>query len=147
MSCVIISTGMPQWLAHLRELVAQFGAQHGVERGKGLVEQQHLRLAGQRAGQRHALLLAAREVARPAVGQRRRPKLSSRACTRPASLADSRAAVPGGQAEGDVLAHREVREQRVVLEQVADAALPARARRCAGPRRTACGRPAAHGPR
>jgi hypothetical protein len=41
----------PQLLAHL-----------GVERAERLVEQQHLRLDRQRAGQRHALALAAGEL-------------------------------------------------------------------------------------
>ena len=48
----------PQLLAHL-----------GVERAEGLVEQQHARLDGERAGQRDALALAARELRREAVGE------------------------------------------------------------------------------
>ena len=43
------------------------GAQVLVERGKGLVEQQHLAVDHQRAGQRDALLLAAGELPGPAV--------------------------------------------------------------------------------
>ena len=39
-----------------------------VEGGQGLVEQQHLRLEGERAGERDALLLAARELVRVARG-------------------------------------------------------------------------------
>jgi hypothetical protein len=46
---------------------AQFLAHLGVERAERLVEQQHARLDGQRAGQRHALPLAARELRRVAV--------------------------------------------------------------------------------
>ncbi|MDT4813295.1 hypothetical protein FQZ97_462730 [compost metagenome] len=109
-------------LAHLRELVAQLGAQHGVERGKGFVEQQHLRLAGQRARQGHALLLAAREFLRPAVGQRGEAEAGQQRLHALGVAGRQRAAVPRGEPEGHVLAHREVREQRVVLEQVADAA-------------------------
>ena len=41
----------------------------GVERAERLVEQQHLRLHGQRAGQRNALPLAAGELGRIPVGQ------------------------------------------------------------------------------
>src|SRR3546814_17476557 len=43
-------------------------AQLEVERRERLVEQQHLGLAGERARQRHALLLSAGELSRPAVG-------------------------------------------------------------------------------
>ena len=40
----------------------QLDADLGVERAERLVEQQHLGLVGQRPGQRHPLLLAAREL-------------------------------------------------------------------------------------
>ena len=40
----------------------------GVERGGGLVEEQHLRAQGERPGDRDALLLAAGELARVGVG-------------------------------------------------------------------------------
>src|SRR3546814_17243097 len=43
-------------------------AQLEVERRERLVEQQHLGLAGERARQRHALLLSAGELPRPAMG-------------------------------------------------------------------------------
>ena len=48
---------------------AQLLAHLGVEGAEGLVEQQHARLDRQRAGQRHALALPARELRRVAVGQ------------------------------------------------------------------------------
>ena len=51
---------------------AQLLAHAGVERAERLVEQQHARLHGERAGQRHALALAAgelRRVARAEVGE------------------------------------------------------------------------------
>ena len=41
---------------------AHFLAELGIERGQGLVEQQHLRLEHERAGERHTLLLAAGEL-------------------------------------------------------------------------------------
>ena len=41
---------------------AQLGADVRVERAEGLVEQQDLGLDGQRAGERHALALAAGEL-------------------------------------------------------------------------------------
>ena len=46
---------------------AQLGADVGVERAERLVEQQHARLDGERAGQRHALALAAGELRRVAL--------------------------------------------------------------------------------
>ncbi len=49
--------------------VAQLLADLRVERTERLVEQQHLRLDGERAGQRHALPLAAGELRRVAVGE------------------------------------------------------------------------------
>ena len=44
------------------DLVAQRHADLGVERGERLVEEQHLRPDRERAGERHALLLAAGEL-------------------------------------------------------------------------------------
>ena len=61
--------------------LAQLGADLGVERAERLVEQQHLRLDRQRARQRHALALAARELVRVALrGSRRarRPRAARR---------------------------------------------------------------------
>ena len=124
-----------------RQQRVEFGpqavAQHRVERGERLVEQQRARRVHERAGQRGALALAARQLARAlrAPSARvRRPPASARPRRRRGRGAGcaSRA-----QAERDVLAHAQVREQRVVLEQVAEAALRAAARRCRRPRRTA----------
>ena len=47
--------------------LAQLGADLGVERAERLVEQQHARLDRQRAGERHALALAAGELRRVAL--------------------------------------------------------------------------------
>ena len=57
--------------AHLE---AHFLAQIGVEIGQRLVEQQRLGLHDQRARERHALLLAAGQFARIALGERRQPR-------------------------------------------------------------------------
>ena len=46
----------------------QLGADVGVQRAERLVEQQHLRLDGQRPGQCHPLALAARELGGPLLG-------------------------------------------------------------------------------
>jgi hypothetical protein len=85
----------------------------GVERGQRFVEEQHGRIARQRPGERDALALAARELAD----------------TRAAQLADAEALQelirlrPVPRAEAHVPEHVEVREERVLLEQVADAAM------------------------
>ena len=51
------------------DLAAHGQPQRGVEVGERLVEQQELRLLDQRAGERHALLLAAGQLAGPPVQQ------------------------------------------------------------------------------
>ena len=56
-------------LLDAHQLEARLLAQLAVERGQRLVEQQQLRLLDERAGQRDALPLAARELARPARGE------------------------------------------------------------------------------
>jgi hypothetical protein len=98
-------------------------AQVLVEGAERLVEQQHLRVRGQAAGQRDALLLAAGELARLALRElahvHEREHLGD---ARPDALAR-----PPQRFEAvcDVLGHRHVREQRVILEYDAGAA-PAR---------------------
>ena len=52
------------------DLGAERVAQPGVERGERLVEQHDLGIGGQRAGERHALALAAGELVRVAVRPR-----------------------------------------------------------------------------
>ena len=83
-----------------------------VERRERLVEQQDLRVARQGARDGHALALAARQPARALVGQVRDPH----AFQQLAHAGVARAA------EGDVGAHRHVREERVLLEDEADRA-------------------------
>ena len=55
---------MPEILLHALELQLHLLPQLQVECAERLVEQQHLRLVDERAGQRHALALAAGELAR-----------------------------------------------------------------------------------
>ena len=99
---------------------AQVGADLGVERAEGLVEQQHLGLDGQRARERHPLALAAAELAGIA-------RLVAVQADDPEQLVDlgrdlGLRALADAQPEGDVLAHGHVLEGRVVLEDEADAA-------------------------
>ena len=60
--------GEAEALLQRAQLPPHLHAHLGVEVRERLVEQQHLRLDGERAGQRDPLLLAARELRRPALG-------------------------------------------------------------------------------
>ena len=101
--------------------LAQLLAHLGVERAERLVEQQHLRLGGERARQRDALALAAGELRRQRALEPSSCTSRSSSCTR--SRISRLRALAHAQAEGDVLEHRHVPEQRVVLEDEADVAL------------------------
>ena len=97
---------------------AQFLAYLGVERAERLVEQQNLRFDRQGAGERDALTLAAGQLTRKAVGERRELDQFEQAHH---PRADLRLAGPlasglDPQPEGDVLEHRHVPKQRIVLE-------------------------------
>ena len=97
------------------DLLAQRLAQPGVERGERLVEQHDLGVGGERARQRDALALAAGELVRVGAARGRRGRrargvsrdpLAARAAPKPTLPRD-----------------RQVREQRALLEDHADAAL------------------------
>ena len=66
-SWVIISTVLPSLLMDRHHRVLQVRAGQRVERAERLVEQQHLRLHRQRAGDADALLHAAGDLRRPLV--------------------------------------------------------------------------------
>ena len=101
---------------------AQLLADGRVERAERLVEQQHLGLDGERAGERHALALAARELRRGS--DRRKPsRWTSSSSSFDAGVDLGLRTLADLEAEGDVLAHGHVLEGRVVLEDEADAAL------------------------
>ena len=103
---------------HGGELARRAGTGAGVERGQRLVEQQDLGRAGQRPGDGDALSLSAAEGAGPRIGEVGEAKsVEQRECTR-ASLRSREPA----EWVGDVLAGAQVREQGVVLEDVAAAA-------------------------
>ena len=106
--------------------LAQLGAHLRVERAEGLVEQQHLRLHGQRAGERHALH-AGRRRAGTGSGRRGRRAARARAARRHAAADLVLGALADAEPEGHVVVDGHVLEGRVVLEDEADAA-------CAGGR-------------
>ena len=110
----------------LADFDAHLLAQLGVEIGQRLIEQQHVGPENQRAGQRHALLLAAGQLSRQPLAQVLEAHEAQclgnlRRHLRLRHLAHL-------EAERDVLGHRQMRKQRVALEHEAGVALPGRQR-------------------
>ncbi|MOA24011.1 hypothetical protein D3C78_1446710 [compost metagenome] len=103
-------------LENVANLVAQAPAQLHVEVGEWLVEQQQLRLRCQRTGQGDPLLLAAGQFMRVA------PAQAAQLDQLEHLFDDLGLARVLGDAEGNVLCHGQVREQRVILEHHANAA-------------------------
>ena len=96
-------------------------AQLLVEGTEGFVHQHQLRFEHQRAGQCHALLLAAGELRRVALGERIKLDHAQYAFDPLADIGLAQA--PHRQRERQVLGHGHVRKQCVVLEHHADVAL------------------------
>ena len=96
-------------------------AQRRIEVRQRLVEQEHVRLAHDRAADRHALALAAREVARIAAEQLLEPQHPRRLGDPPVAL--RRRDAGELEAEGHVLAHVHMRIERIGLEHHCDLAL------------------------
>ena len=85
-----------------------------VERAEGFVQQQDVRIVGERSGNRHALLHATRQLFGKVLAELRQPGLAE-------VEVDDLLLPRGGhtfaaQAEGDVVGHRQPREQGVGLE-------------------------------
>ena len=123
--------GQAQLALKAQQLLAHLHAQLGVQVRQRLVQQQHLRLDHDGAGERDALLLAARQLRRPAVGQMLQPDEVERRVHPPLDLRARHA--PLLQPEGDVAAHCHMRPQRVALEHHADVALVRRQARDVAP--------------
>ncbi len=96
-------------------LMAEAPAQVDVEVGEWLVEQQQFRLRRQRARQRDTLLLPARKFVGVAFAQMRQVH------QRQHLVNDALGLGMLANAEGNVIRHRQVREQGVVLKHHADA--------------------------
>jgi hypothetical protein len=108
-------------------LVAHRHASGRIERRERLVEQQRARLEGERAGERHALLLAAGELRGKPVAEPFEPDEREEIGGAASTLVDRR--IAHAQRIGDVLPDAHVRKQRIRLEH--DAAL-ARTHGCRG---------------
>ena len=107
-SCVTKTVVMPSFFWIDADFLAQRHAHLGVERRQRLVEQQQLRLRRQRAGERHALLLAAGELVGIAVAELRQLDDAEHLLDARVDLGLRHAG--DLQAEADVLRHRQVRE-------------------------------------
>src|SRR5215470_15774753 len=105
---------------HPQQLELHLLAELEIERAERLVQQQHLRLVDDRAGQRDALALAAGELRRLARAEPGQPYHLQGAVHLLAPLGPGHAA--DAQAVLDVPPDRHVREQRVVLEHRVDVA-------------------------
>ena len=112
---------MPTVALQRCQLCPQVFAQLGVEGAERLVEEQHPGPQHQRPGQGHPLLLAARELAGTAPGQAGEPDELQRLAHLPLGplLRDLRKPQP----EAHVVGHRQMREQRVALEDGVDRTL------------------------
>ena len=119
-----VEGGRPQLLLQALQLRAGLDAELRVEVGERLVHQVDDGVAHDGPRQRHALLLAARELGRAALEQRAQLQPLRRL---PHPRGDLRLRdVPRAQRERDVLEHREVRVERVVLEDHGHVALRGR---------------------
>ena len=117
--------GEMQRVVQLAQPATQLLAHPRVERAKRFVEQQHARLDGERARQGDALALTAGQLGRITATEifelYQREQLID--AFSDAGGGGALAARLDGQAEGDVVAHRHVLEQRVMLKHEADAAI------------------------
>ena len=98
----------------LQDLRPELAPQGRLEIGQRLVEQERLGCAHDRTPQRHALALPARQLGGTALQQFGKPEPLRRLAHAPEDLLAGHASHLQG--EGDVLAHREVGVERVVLE-------------------------------
>ena len=119
-----VDEGDPDLALQGLELGLHLLAELEVEGAERLVEQQHLGLVDQRAGERDALALAAGELGRPAQAEAAERHQLEHRRRAPVALGPGHAL--DHQAVGDVVQHAHVREQGVVLEHRVDVAIVGR---------------------
>ena len=117
--------GHVQFVVQSAQPAAQLFAHLGVQRAKGLIQQQHLGFDRQGPRQGDALPLTARQLRRVAIGQPVQLHQAQQVMHPTPNLRFGGACRPRAhaQAKSDVLKHRHVAKQRVVLEHKADLAL------------------------
>ena len=116
-----IDDGYAQALMQMADLILHLLAQLLVERAQGLVHQHEIGIEDQRPGDGNALLLAAGELARAAVAEARQLDHLERSLHPLFDL--GLVQVADLKRKGQVLVDRHMREERIVLEYHADAAL------------------------
>ncbi len=109
-----VDHGDAEAFVQVLQLELHLGAELLVQRPEGLVHEKHRRLEDEGAGQGDPLLLAARELARIATAETLEPYQRER--PRDALADPSREELPHPEGKSEVLGHRHVREERVVLE-------------------------------
>ena len=117
--------GHMQLIVQAAQPAAQLFAHLGIQSAKGFIQQQHLRLHGQGAGQGDALALAARQLGRKALGHPVQLHQREQLHHPGADLRLAGALFFGlhAQAKGHVVKHGHVLEQGVVLKHKTHAAL------------------------
>jgi hypothetical protein len=121
--------GQAELVVDLAQRAAQLAPDLGVERSERLVEQQDARVAGERPGERDALALAARQLARVALAEAGQLDQLEQLLDAAVDLVafDGRGRAASREPEGDVLRDGHVAEQGIMLEHEAD---PARGSAC-----------------
>jgi hypothetical protein len=112
-------------VVNLAEPTAKVTAHLGIERAERLIEEKQARLDGKRPGKGHALTLTSRQLRRITPLEARELNEVEQLKRAALDLLPARPPLvrPHTQAEADILEHRHVAEQSVILEHEADIAL------------------------
>src|SRR5262245_31210 len=106
--------GLAGCLPQAQQFVLHHLARKGVERAERLIEQEDLRIVGKRAGDRHALFHAARQLARKTVLKALQPDRADKPLDGLVAPLARRSAHL--EAVADILRDRQPRKQRILLE-------------------------------
>src|SRR5439155_20258547 len=103
-----------------RQELPEFAARHGINAGRGLIEQDDLRLVNQRAGQRQLLLHAARQLIRQPSAERHQLRELEQPGTAVLDTALAHAKAVNLSEERDVLVDGEIAVEAEALREVAN---------------------------